>query len=559
MKKDLKSSGSHRLSDLVDFHTFWPATIVLLAAVIWGIAAPHSFGAAANAALGFVTDKFSWLYALVTSFFLFFCLWVMFGKMGKIRFGGPNAKPEFSYFTWFCITLTSCIAVGILFYCVAEPMGNSTNPPGFTDMAPRSADAAEAALQYTYLHWAFHPYSMYAAIGVCIGFMYWNCGQKYRISSALYPLMGERCDGRVGSWINSLCLFAMVAGVGTSFGLGVLQLASGIEYVFHITLPTIPLWAAIIFGYALVYILAACSGLKKAISRISDANVYIYIILLVGVLLLGGTTFILNNTISSSGSYLDFMLRQVFYLEPVKQSGWIGDNTIFYWGWWFVYAPVSALFLIKLAKGRTLREFVIVNMVLPSLFALVWFGFFGSAAIRVEHFGPGGIAAAIEEYGIAVALFAFLRTQKFSTIMIVLAFLAMLFSFVTMAQSMSLTMADMVSARVLRSQDDRQTAPNSLKAFWGLMLAFVAFALLISGGLSALQTASIVCGLPIIILLLFMMYAFIKAARNPAKYDLTMQGRGSTDPPDLPEDLRRRPDSVGEKQTKPSAAHKLSQ
>ncbi|MEG1479319.1 MAG: BCCT family transporter, partial [Clostridiales bacterium] len=348
--------------------------ILITVAVIIGIVIPEQFGKAANWAFGFTTTNFGWFYAVGSTLLLVFCLWAGFSKYGKIKLGGKDAKPEMSFFSWFAVALTSGIAIGIVFYGIAEPLGNFTSPPGFTGWEANSPDAAEGALKYVFMHWGLHPYAIYTAAGLCCAFMFWNAKKKFQVSSSLYPIFGEKMNGTPGKIINGLCIFAIVGGIGTSLGIGVTQLSAGINYVFGTNYSDTALALFVISGMAIFYITAACTGLHKGIKYVSNANMYIYFALMIWAFLFGGTLFILNNTSTAIGQYIALIIPQSFYLEPVKQTGWVSGWTIFYWAWWLSFAPLVGLFLIKLAKGRTIRQFVLVNMVAPSVFAIAWFG-----------------------------------------------------------------------------------------------------------------------------------------------------------------------------------------
>ncbi|SMD07160.1 glycine betaine transporter [Desulfocicer vacuolatum DSM 3385] len=498
------------ISGLVNKQVFYPPALLLVAVVVFGAILPDQLGVAANGAFSFCIKYFSWFYAMGVGALFVFVLWAGLGRYGDIRLGGADAQPEMSFFSWFAIALTSGIAIGIVFYGVAEPLGNYTNPAGFTGLEPRSAEAAEGALRTVFLHWGLHPYATYTAFGLFIAFLYHNQGKSFKISTGLYPLLGEKVNGLAGNLIDALCIFSIVAGIGTSLGIGAMQLGAGMGYVMGSTMDSVLLlWFAIIASMAVFYTVAACTGLHKGIKIISNLNVYIYFALLLWVFLFGPTLYILNNTSSALGDYLSSLTRQSLYLEPALQTGWVGGWTIFYWSWWLAFAPMVGLFLVKLAKGRTIKEFVMVNFFAPSLFAVVWFGVFGSAGIFMEHFQGIAISEEISKFGTEVALFAFLKNLPLPGILNIMGFLAIVFSFVTLAESMTLTLANMTSSSY-ESTTDEQDAPNLLKIFWGAMMAGMAFVLLMSGGLKSLQTAVVVCGLPILLLGLVMCVGFVK-------------------------------------------------
>ena len=514
-----------KLLDSIEMPTFlFPAILVLLAIVI-GIGWPQQFGEAASAALGFITQGFGWYYALIMTFLVAFCVYMAVSKYGNIRLGGEDAKPEMSFFTWFSIALTSGLAIGIVFYAVGEPLGNFTTPPGFAGYEANSAEAAEGALKYVFMHWGLHPYAAYTGIGLCLAFLIWNGKKKSQVSTALIPLIGEeRANGTLGKFINGICIFTFLGALGTSLGLAVMQIASGINYAFGVNIPELLVAVVVIFGFAAFYIIAACSGLHKAIKHISNMNMYMYFAILAFALVFGGLLFILNNTTTSIGEYLAIIVPQSFYLEPGIASGWINGWTIFYWGWWMAAAPLVGLFLVKLAKGRTIRQFVLVNMLAPTLFAIVWFGVFGSSAINLEMLNPGSISEDVAELGIAVSIFSYFKQLPFPTLLAIVVLVVIVFSYVTMAESNTLVMADMTTKEDVLAEREAEGkgSPKPLRIFWGAMLALIAFALYFSGGLTALQTSAVACALLIMIMVPFMCISCIRSFRNRSAYDKTL-------------------------------------
>jgi len=487
----------------------------------FGVLLPEQFGENVHLAFEYTTRYFSWFFALGTTFLMFFSLWAGFGKYGHIKLGGFDAKPDMSILSWVAITFTSGMALGVVFYGVGEPLLHFMQPPNFTNLAPGSANAAEAALKYVFVHWCLQPYGIYTASGLGFAFVYWNTKRPFELGSALYPLIGEKSTGWPGMLVNAMCLYVMVATLGTNVGLGTLQLTTGIDYVMNLKYSPMVMQLGVIVFLATIWIFAACTGIHKGIKYISIINVYIFVILLVWVFIFGDTIFILNNTISSIGKYLSVAVEQGLYLEPVKQTGWIGRQTIYYWAWWLTIAPLVGMFLVKLAKGRTIRQFVIVNMIVPIIFIFIWFGCFGSAAISAQLSGFD-LWREIEVFGLSVSLFAFIQMLPLKSVMIILGFLAILFSFITQTEAMTYTMAAISSANKEETEDGEQKSPNFLKVFWGVSVAVMGFILIQSGGLDAVQTSVVICGLPILVLLIINAFAFIKSVQHRVVYDLTL-------------------------------------
>lgn len=489
---------------------FVPATLAILV-VLSGIFFKEQFEALISFAFNYSEKYMGWFYSLGTFLLMPFCLWAALSKVGNIRLGGEDAKPDMSLFSWIAITFTSGMAMGVVFYGVGEGLTNFMEPPKFTALASGSVEAAESALQYVYVHWGFQAYSIYTAAALGFAFVLWNLKKGFSLSAGLYPLIGEKADGWIGSFVNWLCLYVLVASLGTNVGLGTLQLSSGINFIFNTKLAPGILQIIIIVVLGAISITAACSGIHKGIKFVSDFNMLIFFVLLVGAFVFGGTIFILNNTISSFGKYLDILIPQALYLEPVKKTGWVARNTIYYWSWWITVAPLTGLFLSKLGKGRTIRQFVVVNLLVPVGFIVIWFGTFGSSAILRQLKGID-IWNTVLERGYPVAFFAYLDTLPLNTIFLLLGLLAVFLSFITQSESMIYTIAEMTS---LEKNKGRST--NFLKVFWGVMISTMGFVLIHSGGLETVQTSVVMLGVPILIILLINCVSFIKATtkKNP--------------------------------------------
>lgn len=502
--------------------TFIPPAIICGLIVILGVTIPEQFGEAMSIALAWVTTHFGWFYGLGTTLLVVFCIWICFSKYGKIRFGGKHAKPEMSFPKWFALVLTSGMGSGICYWCVAEPLSFFQNPPAFSGMEGGSAAAAEEALRYVFLHWTLHPYAVYTAVGLGIGFLFWNCKKPFSVATGFYPLIGEKSTGKFRYWINAICIVCLVGGCGTTVGLVIDQMVGGAFYMGGLKISGDMVAFIVCIGFAAVAIIAACTGLHKGIQFISSANMYIFIVLMVFALSTGGTLFILNNTLTGVGKFIQNLPAQSLYMEPAYQSGWVNGWTIFYWAWWLAFAPLIGLFQVKCAKGRTVREYVLVNMLAPCIFLVFWMGIFGSSTIQMEMAGNHSISQAIAEYGSSVAFFAYLKNLPLSPILLVLAVAAVIFSVITMIESQVLTIADLcVSEKDEEAVSDKH-APAYLKVFWGLLMSLLAYACWRSGGLTAIQTASIIFGLPVLVMMCFLCAGTVKGLKNYKKYDTTL-------------------------------------
>lgn len=506
----------------VDKDEFVVPAILTVIVIIIGVVAPELFGKFIDVLFQFVTNNLGWFYDIGLFALLIFCFWAGFSKIGKIRLGGKDAKPDMSMLSWIAITFTSGMALGVVFYGVGEGLMNFSDMPVFTGIASGSPAAAETALAYVFFHWGFHPYAIYCGAGLGFAFVYWNTKRSFALSSGLYPLLGERGEkGLPGKIVNWLCMYIMVATLGVNVGMATLQIEAGLKYAIGTSLPEQVMAPVIISVIAVVGITCAASGVHKAIKYVSSANMVVFIILVGWAFVFGGTQFTVNNMVTAVGKYLDILIPESFYLEPAFQSGWIGGWTLFYWAWWLTVAPLTGLFLMKLAKGRTIREFVMVNMFIPIGFIVIWFGTFGSSAIHLQMNGAP-IWEAIQEYGFPVALFAYLQELPLTPILTILGFAAIFMSFITQNESMVYTMAGMTAADRGENEIGEQKSPLFLKIFWGAAIALMGYILMLSGGLDSVQHSVLVLGIPVLVILLINAASFVKATTNRLEYDLTL-------------------------------------
>ena len=506
---------------LINKQAFLPPAIILTLAVVLGAVFPAQFNTACTKALGWITEELGWLFTLGSIILFVFCLWAGFSKYGRIKLGGPKAKPEMSMFQWFAVSFTSSLAIGVSYWCVAEPMTYFMQPPTFTGAEGGTFEAATLAMRYAYHHWAFVPFAIYTSAGVAVAFLFYNCGKKFSVSSSLIPLLGKRANGTVGNLVDAVCIFAMVGGIGTSLGLGSMQIAGGIEYIFGIR-SDIFMLTCIIIVMAIIYTIVATTGIHKGIKHVGTFNMYLYFFLLIFVLLFGPTRTILENIITATGDYLANFIPMATNLDPIQQTGWHESWTIFYWAWWLAFAPLTGLFMVKLAKGRTVRQFVLVNMIAPASFILIWFGTFGTAGIASDLFAGTNIGQRIMEFGSEIAVFELLSHYPFATFMCCVTILLVALSFNTQAEAVSYTLSAMTTVGFDKSGNEKDP-PKIITVFWSLLMAAITIILLYTGGeqsLQALQTSVVVCALPIIFLQILMAFSYYKCMKKAKDYDI---------------------------------------
>ena len=474
--------------------------LVFIAATLANIdAAEDTFNAVRNG----ITRRFGWFLILSVQGFLLFCVYLALSRFGHIRIGGPGARPDFSTFSWFAMLFAAGMGIGLMFWSVAEPILHLQNPPGATGM---TAAGAQRAMDLTFLHWGFHVWGIYALVGLSLAYFTFNRGLPLTIRSAFYPLLGNRIQGAPGHTIDTLAVIATMFGLATSLGLGVSQINAGLNAVFGISFGQNAqlLLIAIITALATA---SVASGLERGIRLLSLTNLYAAIALLVFLLLVGPTLFLFKNFVQSTGHYLQNLLTLGSWTETyARDESWQGSWTIFYWAWWIAWSPFVGMFIARISRGRTVREFVLGVLIVPSLLTFAWVSVFGGAAIYETLFVDTSIAEAANS-NVATALFELLTRFPLADVTVMLAVFLVAIFFVTSCDSGSLVMDIITSG-------GRLDSPVLQRIFWAVLSGVVAAVLMVGGGLTALQTASISTGLPFAVVLVLMAWCLLKAFRE---------------------------------------------
>jgi len=451
-----------------------------------------------NKVQGAVSHYAGWFFVATMNIVLIFVVSLLLGRFGDIRLGGEGARPEFSTMAWFAMLFSAGMGIGLLFYGVAEPMFHFVASP----LAEAgTADAARTAMDFTFLHWGLHPWSIYALVGLSLGFFAFNRGLPLSIRSVFYPLFGERIYGPIGNIIDIMATVATMFGVATSLGLGVQQVNAGLHHLFDLPQTT---WVQLVLIAAITAIAtwSVVKGLDSGIKRLSQLNVIVAASLLLFVLLMGPTLFILNAFVENTGYYLQKFFQLSTWNETYENTEWQNGWTVFYWGWWIAWSPFVGMFIARVSYGRTIREFIKGVLFIPTLVTFLWVTTFGNSALEIEMFGGGGIAKAVQE-NIPVSLFVLLEHFPLDAFTSLLAVAVVITFFVTSSDSGSLVI-DIITA------GGNTEPPMIQRIFWAVMEGLVAAALLLGGGLVALQTAAISTGLPFALILLGMCFALHK-------------------------------------------------
>lgn len=484
---------------------FYVSLILIAVMALWSVAFNDSFTAVSNAAFTFLTTDFGWLYLAAMIVFLIFVIYIAFGKFGKIRLGGDDSKPEYSNMTWFGLLFGCGMGVGLVFWGVAEPLTHYLYPQGAKEA---TAEAAGFAMKSFFMHWGILPWANYAVIGLALAYFMFRKNKKGLISSILEPLIGEKlANGWLGKLVDVLAVFATVAGVVTSLGLGTLQINAGFHELFGI--PTnLLVQIVIIVVVSVIYISSAVSGIEKGIKVISDTNLYVAVGLMAVCFLVGPRIEILNSFINGLGQYIGDFIPDALGINAYSDNSWLGSWRLFYWAWFIAWAPFVGVFIARISKGRTIREFILGVVLVPAAASCVWGSVFGSLGINL---GEKGIMA-VEQLKEAVAapevgLFVVLKEYPLGFILCIVAIVSLCAFFITSANSGVYVLS-------MLTTDGDKNPPNSKKILWGIIQSVMAVGLLMAGGLKPLQTISLVAAFPFIFIMFASCAAFIKAIKK---------------------------------------------
>lgn len=469
---------------------------VFLAVVIF---APNSFDLITKQLNQWVTDSFSWFYVLSVAVFLIVLIYIAMSDMGKIKLGPDHSQPAYSNMSWFAMLFTAGMGIGLMFFGVAEPVMHYVSPPSGD---AETIQAAQQSMRVTFFHWGLHAWAIYTIVGLSLAYFAYRHNLPLKIRSALYPLIGKKIYGPIGDGVDTFATIGTVFGVATTLGFGVTQINSGLNYLFGIEQSS----SNQIILIVLVSTMASLSvflGLDKGIKRLSELNLVLALALLGFVFIVGPSIYLLQTTIQNAGQYISNLFSMTFNLYAYQSNGWIGGWTIMYWAWWISWSPFVGMFIARVSEGRSIREFIVGVLLIPSGFTLIWMGFMGNAALySILQEANTGLVAAVQRDS-SVALFEFLQTMPLSSVMSLLATLLVMLFFVTSADSGALV-TDYLTAK-------SENSPTWQRLFWTALMAFLAIVLLLSGGLGALQSATMLSALPFTLIMLLICWGLLKA------------------------------------------------
>lgn len=502
--KTPKKSGIEKYFD-IHGPVFWPSVILIATLIIGTLMAGESAEQVFNSARIFITDSANWLFVAAVNIFIGFSLYFAFSKYGKIRLGGEDAEPDFSTMAWFAMLFSAGMGIGLMFYSVAEPMWHLINPP---HAEPGTTDAVRDAMGVTFLHWGLHAWAVYAIVALALAFFAFNRDLPLSFRSVFYPILGDRIDGWIGDVIDVLAVLATLFGLATSLGLGAAQAGAGIEYVFGLT-NTINLQVIIIIGVTAIATTSVVLGIDKGVKVLSEFNIRIAGLFLLFILVVGPTLYILSSFMQNIGHYLQNFPGFATWTQSYEEGDFLNTWTVFYWAWWISWSPYVGMFIARISKGRTVREFVFGVLIIPTLVTFLWMSGFGGSALFLQTGGVAEIANAVQADQ-TTSLFILLDQFPLSNITSFLAIILVLSFFVTSSDSGSLVIDGLTSGGKLH-------APVGQRIFWATTEGAVAAILLVGGGLGALQAGAISTGLPFSIVLLVMCYSLQKGLSQEHK------------------------------------------
>ncbi len=498
---------------IILFPVFIPAVVVTLLLVIGTISNPTLAGEVFSSTLSFITTNFGWFYMLSVAFFLVFIVGIAMTPWGNIKLGPDHAEPQYSFPAWFAMLFSAGYGIALLFFGVAEPVLHYASPPAG---AAETVDAAKQAMQIAFFHWGFHIWAIYGLTGLVLAYFSFRHGLPLSMRSALYPIIGERIYGPIGHVVDVFAILGTLFGIATTLGLSVTQINAGINYLW----PSIPISINVqITAIAIITGLAICSvvaGLDKGVKNLSLLNMILAIGLMLFVFLVGPSIFILETFLQNTGSYLNNIIERTFNLQAYSRSDWIGNWTLFIFGWTIAWSPFVGLFIAKISRGRTIRQFVFGVMFVPTIFTFLWFSVFGDTAlhlIMVE--GYTSLISDVQADN-AIALFKLFELLPLTSIASFLAVVLIITFFVTSSDSGSLVIDSLAAGGAMHT-------PVWQRVFWASTEGVVAAALLLAGGLSALQTMTIASALPFAIIMMIAALGMWRALVIEGHHETSLQ------------------------------------
>lgn len=484
---------------------FFVSSALIIAFVVAGAAFSGTAEDVFAAVDTLVSSTLSWWYVGLVSCLLVFVLYVGFSRHGRVRLGSDDQQPDFSLLGWFAMLFSAGMGIGLLYNAVAQPITLLTDP---VTREPGTVAAANETMDFVFYHWGLHPWAIYSTVGLAVGYFAFRRGLPVSFRSAFYGLLGDRINGRIGDALDIFAVYGTMFGVAASLGLGARQINAGLGEVFGVPFG-VPTQFVIIGVITAVATISVVLGLERGIKRLSEFNIGLSGLLMLFVFLAGPTVFLLDSFVANVGSYMQSLVGIAFFTDPRDTAEHVQvDWTMALWGWWIAWAPFVGIFIARISRGRTVREFVAGVLLVPTLVSFFWFTVFGETAIARELFGAGGLADIIgQEEGEALVFFAFLDGLPFATVTSIVAIVAVFVFFVTSSDSGSLVIDMMTSG-------GHPDPPKVQRVFWAVTEGAVTAVLLLSGGLDAIFTSAMTVALPLTVFLVFVAWSFLRGVRE---------------------------------------------
>ena len=490
------------MTSTINKPVFFTSSAIIFAMVLIGIAFPQDAERIFAATQSFVIETFGWFYLLAVGIFVFVVLFLAISGYGRLKLGPDEAEPDYSYVSWLAMLFAAGMGIGLMFYAVSEPILHYSVPP---EADPRSFDAARQAMSITFFHWGIHAWAIYAIVGLSLAYFSFRYNLPLTVRSGFYPLIKDRINGPIGDAVDIFAICGTLFGIATSLGVGVMQINAGLNYLLDIpqTVWVQVVLIAVVTGLAT---LSVVSGLDVGIRRLSEANLIVAILLMLFVLVVGPTEFIFRAFVQNVGTYLDTFIERTFKLYAYEPRDWVSNWTLFYWAWWISWSPFVGMFIARISRGRTVREFVVGVLFVPSAFTFFWMTVFGNTAISLDMTTANGAISQAVGADISVALFQFFEYLPLSAVTSTLGIVLVAVFFVTSSDSGSMVVDTIASGGTAET-------PLWQRIYWCGLEGAVAALLLLTGGLTALQTMTLISALPFTVILLLMAFGLVRGMR----------------------------------------------
>jgi len=495
---------------------FFPSFSLLIIAILLNFFDYDSFLSLTTIAKDFMTVQCGWIFSLMGVACFLVIIGAYFSPLGKIKIGGPQAKPLLKKSSWFSITLCTTIAAGIMFWGTAEPIWHLAYPPASLGIEPMSPVAAKFAMETLFLHWTFIPYAIYAVPTVVFAFVYYNMKRSFSVGSQISPILGNRDQRKIDAVIDAVVLFTVAAGISASFGTAVMNMGGGMNALFGLQ-NSKALWIVLtIFGTA-AFVISSATGLFKGIRILSDFNVYLYYFIIAVIVLFGPATYVFSFGTEAFGGFATNIFEKALFTGTAASDTWATGWTTFYWSNWMAWAPVAAVFLGRITYGYTIKEVITMNFVIPSVFSGIWMTVLGGTAVNFQMTGKVDILAIMLDQGSAAAGYAVLQQLPFSNLLIGIYLIAVFVSFITATDSTTNAMASISTTGIT---DGTQEAPVYIKIVWGAAVGFVSLIFISTLGIDGIKMLSYLGGFPALFLGVLSVISLVYIMGKPHKFDI---------------------------------------